>query len=145
MAKYNDAPFTGITIRKWYGQTQKIGGAGGTIITFNETQGVKGPTRDYIRGPIKIKKLGCMVAATLGKGEELFSLSVNGTATAVATVVASTSGAPYTISSVSVNKVVNAGSYITFLASTNVCSTGSVALFIDYIPQYQAGNSKWDP
>ena len=146
MAKYSDAPFQGITLRRWYGQTIKHGGSG-AIITFNETQATK-VTRVYLRGPVKIKKFGCYVAATLGKGEQLFSLSVNGTGTAPfsgGTVVASSAAAPFTISSVTAAKVVNAGSYLSILASTNVCSTGSVALFIDYIPQYQVGNSKWDP
>lgn len=143
MAKYSDAPFQGITVRKWYGSTAKLGGSG-AIITFNETQAAK-VTRDYLRGPVKIKKFGVLTAATLGKGEELFTLGVNGTAQSNATVVASSASGQYTIASVAVSKIVNAGSYLSILASTNVCSTGSVALFIDYIPQYQAGNSKWDP
>jgi hypothetical protein len=141
-SKYSDGVF-GDVRRQWFGLTQKHGGAD-AVITFNETRAVK-ITRHYPKGPIKILKFGVYTAATLGKGEELFRLCVNGTTTPPTggTVVASTTSAPYTIASVACAKQVNAGSYITLLASTNVCSTGSVALFIDYVPVF-SNSGKWN-
>ena len=138
MPEYDDGVY-GVTFRQWFGLTQKHGGTD-AVLTFNESEGTK-VTRHYPRGPIKITKMGAYVAATLGKGEEVMTLDVDGAR--VTQVTASTTAAPYTIASVSVSKIMNAGSYITIGASTNVCSTGSVAVFIDYVPQFQAGNDKW--
>lgn len=142
---YDDAKF-GVIERTWIsGLTQKWGGSH-TVITTNETQSVPTVKRTYFKGPIEIVKLGVAVLATMGKGEQLFGLCVNGTATVKGTVVASSQGTPYTVASkvFTNNPTVAAGSYLTLLASTNVCSTGSYAVFVDWRRKFTAGNSdKW--
>ena len=147
MAFYDDSKF-GITRRQWFGLNARNGGPNaGAGITFNETQSnvVKRWYPD-LRGPIQMSKAGLMVLATLGKGEQSFRFSVNGTtaAAAFATAVASTTSAPYVMASKSITKVLATGSYVSILASTNVCSTGTVALFIDWKPRYSTGTGLWN-
>lgn len=138
---YDDARY-GVIERHTIGLTKKHGGDAGSAITFNETQSAV-VTRWYPKGPIQLLKLGAITLATLGKGEEQFILAKTGTGgTTLGTVVASTTSAPYTIASKSLTGTLGAGSYISILASTNVCSTGTVALFIEYRRMY---NVKWDP
>lgn len=136
-ANYSSDIFGSIQ-RVWFGLTVKHGGSG-AVLTFNETESTK-VTRFYPRGPVEILKFGVYTEATLGKGEEDFVLSIGGTR--VTAVTASTTSAPYTIASVDVATAIDAGGYLTILSSTNVCSTGSVACFIDFRPRYEAG--KWD-
>jgi len=138
----------GITRRQWFGLNARNGGANaGAGVTFNETQAsvVKRWYPD-LRGPIKMSKAGVMTIATLGKGEQSFRFSVDGTtaANAFATAVASTTSAPYTIASKSISKVLATGSYVSILASTNVCSTGTVALFIDWRPRFTTSTGLWN-
>lgn len=137
---YDDSKY-GVIERKWFGRTVKHGGETASGFTFNETAAVK-VTKWYPRGPITIKKFGCMTLGTLGKGEEVFGLRKSGS-TRVATVTASTTSAPYTIAStVTVSSAnVAAGSYLDIIASTNVCSTGTCACFVDFVRRY---SSKWD-
>ena len=139
---YDDTIF-GIIYRHWFGLTTRNGGPSGTSpITFNETQSnvVKRwyPPR---KGNIQMMKVGVVTLATLGKGEQSFRMSVNATtaAAAFATLVASTAAGPWTIASKQISKGLTAGSYVSMLASTNVCSTGSVAIFIDYRPKWGPG------
>lgn len=144
---YDDAKF-GVITRKWFSLPIKQGGDAAQGFTFNETQSVK-VARWYPRGPIQALKVGVLTVATLGKGEELFRLAVGGTAHSTsallfATIVASTTSAPYTIASQTLTRTLTAGSYLTLMASTNVCSTGSVSVFVDYRPRYSA-SGKWDP
>jgi hypothetical protein len=129
---YDDGRF-GVVERQWFGLNQKHGGSG-SAITFNETEANK-VTRWYPRGPIHIEKFGVKTLTALGKGEELFTLQIDGT-TAMKKITASTTSAAYTVASAAVNDDLAAGSYLTILASTNVCSTGSVALFIDFRRKY---------
>lgn len=147
MSEYSHGKF-GITRRQWFGLTARNGGANaGAGIGFNETQSnvVKRWYPD-LRGPIRMSKAGVMTLATLGKGEQSFRFSVNATtaAAAFATAVASTTSAPYTMASKSINKVLATGSYVSILASTNVCSTGTVALFIDWKPRFSTGTGLWN-
>lgn len=147
MSSYNHAKY-GITRRQWFGLTARNGGPNaGAGVTFNETQSavVKRWYPD-LRGPIDMSKAGVMTIATLGKGEESFRFTVDGTtsANAFATAVASTSSAPFTIASKSISKVLATGSYVSILASTNVCSTGTVALFIDWKPRFTPGTGLWN-
>ena len=144
---YRDAMF-GIIYRQWFGLTTRAGGqSAATGITFNETQSnvVKRwyPPR---KGDIQMMKYGVMTLATLGKGEQSFRMSVSATtaAAAFATLVASTSSAPWTIASKVTSKRLTAGSYVSILASTNVCSTGTVALWIDWRPRFIATSTVYD-
>ena len=146
MSEYSHGKF-GITRRQWFGLSAKNGGSGVAPLTFNETQ--KAIVKRWypdLKGPIKMSKAGVMTQATLGKGEQSFRFSVNATsaAAAFATAVASTTSAPYTIASKSINKVLATGSYVSILASTNVCSTGTVALFIDWRPRFSTGTGLWN-
>lgn len=131
---YDDGKF-GVVERKWFGLSSKHGGDG-AVVTFNETE-ANAVTRWYPRGPIHIEKWGVKTLATLGKGEEIFSLFIDGS-TRMKQITASTTSAPYTVASALVNDDLAAGSYLSILASTNVCSTGSVALFIDFRRKYSS-------
>jgi hypothetical protein len=138
---YADSKY-GVIERVWFGLTTKHGGQAAAGLTFNETEANK-VTRFYPKGPIEVLKYGARVLATLGKGEEVISL-YKGT-TRMAQITASTSAAPYTVASdVTISsQYVAAGSYLSILASTNVCSTGTVACFIDYIRRFNT-DGKWD-
>lgn len=139
---YSDARY-GVIERHWFGLPKTWGGGAAAGITFNETQAtiIK---RFYPKGPIRLLKIGALTIGTLGKGEELFGLTVDGTATVKATIVASTTSAVGTIASKTLATTVTAGSYLALLASTNVCSTGTVAVFIEFRRQFiQTG--KWEP
>jgi hypothetical protein len=71
-------------------------------------------------------------------------MALNCNGTRVEEIVASTTSSPWTIASVAVSKTVNAGSYLTLIASTNVCSTGSVAVFVDYVPMFDNQDDSWE-
>lgn len=144
---YSDAMF-GLLNVQWFGLPQRYGGTNaGAGITFNETQSnvVK---RWYppIRGKIVMQKIRVMTLATLGKGEQSFRLSAGATTAAAAfgTLVASTTSAPWTIASKVITKTLAAGSYVSIMASTNVCSTGTVAIGITWRPVFAAGATQYD-
>lgn len=133
----------GVIERVSFGLPIKHGGEAAAGFTFNEAEGTK-VTRFYPKGPIEVKKFGAIVLATLGKGEQVFSL-YKGT-TRLAAITASTTAAPYTVASdVTISSAyIAAGSYLSILASTNVCSTGSVSCFVDYVRRYTSTTSgKW--
>lgn len=139
---YDDPKF-GVIERHWCSLPVKQGGSAAAGFTFNESEGVK-VTRLQFKGPIVLQKFGVMTLGTLGKGEQLFRLTKQGAAgTLLGRVVASTTSAPYTIASVALDDTIDAGSYLTIFGSTNVCSTGTVAFFIDFRRAYDG--SKWDP
>lgn len=145
-AFYDDSKF-GVIERVWWGLTTKHGGGASAPITFNETEGAK-VARFYPKGPIVIKGFGLRVLATMGKGEETFVLFKNGS-TRVGAVVASTTGAPYSQPANALNAAPTVstlpdGDYLTLHASTNVCSTGSVAFFVDFTRAFDAGDNNWD-
>ena len=136
-------PKYGVIERKYFSLPVKHGGHAAAGFTFNETELTK-MTRWYPYGPVVLQKFGVLTLATLGKGEETFRLTKGGPAgTLLARVVASTTSAPYTVASVALDDTIDAGSYLTIFGSTNVCSTGSVAFFIDYRRTYDA--TKHDP
>lgn len=139
---YSDNQY-GVIERHWFGLSKANGGEAAAGFTFNETQAAL-IKRYYPKGPIKLLKIGVMTLATLGKGEQLIGLTVGGTATVKATIVASSASAPYTIASKVLATTLTAGSYLSLLASTNVCSTGSVAVFLDFRRQYSTAD-KWEP
>jgi hypothetical protein len=150
---YSD-PMFGTVYRQWFGLTNRNGGSGafltgvpGHPIQFNETQfNVVKRWYPPRKGAIQMMKQGVVTIATLGKGEQSFRLSVSATtaAAAFATLVASTTSAPWTIASKVTSKGLTAGSYVSIMASTNVCSTGSVAIFIDWRPKYVSGATSYD-
>lgn len=135
---YDDAKY-GVIERHWFSLPITAGGDAAAGLTFNETEATK-VKRFYPKGPITIKKLGVLTLATLGKGEQAFNLKIDGSTT-MKSVVCSTTSAPGTIASVAVNDSLSAGSYLSLIASTNVCSTGTCAVFIDFVRKY---SSKWD-
>lgn len=140
MSFYSDKKYDVIE-RHWFGLPKHLGGSAAAGFTFNETQAAL-IKRYYPKGPIRLLKIGVLTVATLGKGEQLVGLTVDGTATVKATIVASSASGAFTIASKTLATVVQAGSYLSLLASTNVCSTGSIAVFIDFRRFY---NTKWDP
>jgi hypothetical protein len=139
---YSDNQY-GVIERHWFGLSKANGGEAAAGFTFNETQAAL-IKRYYPKGPIKLLKIGVMTLATLGKGEQLIGLTVGGTATVKATIVASTTSAAYTIASKTLATSLTAGSYLSLLASTNVCSTGWVAVFLDFRRLYSSAD-KWEP
>jgi len=94
--------------------------------------------RFYPKGPIKILKFGIQHRATQGGTEVTVNLKRN--SSTLATVVASTDSAPWTIASKSIDKNVDAGSYLT-IDSAGTVASGSIICFIDYRRRY---SSKWD-
>jgi hypothetical protein len=135
MRTYSDAIYRDVR-RLWFGGKRGLTNPplNGPAHPGSEAENLVYVERYYPQGPIKILKFGAMAASTHGKGEGIISLYRN--ASRLATAVCSTTASEYTIDSVAVNKVCAAGSYLNLIASTNVCSTGSIACFIDYIPQY---------
>lgn len=144
---YDDAKYNVIE-RQWFGLTTKHGGQAASGITFNETEGAK-VARWYPKGPILVKKFGLRVLATMGKGEEVFVLFKNGSSR-IGTVVASTTGLNYTQPDNAVNDspdsdyaTIPEGDYLTLHASTNVCSTGTIAFFVDFTRAFDGAGSEW--
>jgi hypothetical protein len=129
----------GVIEREWFGLTKVMGGecAAGITVSEAESTPIK---RWYPKGPIQLLKIGAMVLSTVGKGEIALGLYKNGTR--VATIVASTTAAAFTISSKASTTAMSAGDYLSLVASTNVCSTGTVAFFVDYRRSYHT--SKWN-
>lgn len=138
---YSEALF-GDVRRMWFGGKRGLTTPplNGPAHPNSEAENLVYVERFYPKGPIKILKFGAMAASTHGKGEGIISLYRN--ASRLATAVCSTSVAEYTVDSVAVNKVCAAGSYLNLIASTNVCSTGSIACFIDYVPLAD-NTAKW--
>jgi len=137
---YDDSKF-GVIERHWFGLPKTWGGGAAGGITFNETEATT-IKRFYPKGPIQIQKLGVIALATLGKGEQAFNLKIDGSTT-MKSIVASTTSAPGTIASVVVDDGLSAGSYLSLIASTNACSTGTCAVFIDFRRKYDT--SRWSP
>lgn len=139
---YDHAKY-GVIERRWFSLTIKNGGDAAAGVTWNETEGAK-ISRIYFKGPVVLQKFGALVLSTLGKGEQLFRLTKTGAAgTLLDRLVCSTTSAQYTIASKALDDVIDAGSYLTIFGSTNVCSTGTVAFFLDYRRTYDA--SKHNP
>jgi hypothetical protein len=135
---YSEAVY-GDVRRHWF-SSYKSGAGGRAAMAVQEAEQLAYVDRYYPKGPIQILKFGVQVASTLGKAEQMMSLYRN--ASRLATAVCSTTGSEFVVDSVAVNKVCAAGSYLNIIASTNTCSTGSVACFIDYIPYFD-NTTKW--
>lgn len=130
---YDDERY-GVVERKVFGLPARAGGGGmaDTPITFNESESTP-VERWYPGGPINIIKAGLTVHTAIGKGEEIFTLKKDNSVTVVQ-LTASTSAAEWTVASTTTiaSAHVGAASYLTLIASTNICSTGSVSVWIDY-------------
>jgi hypothetical protein len=127
--------------RLWFGYKRGSSAPGfGAAHPNSEAENLNYVERFYPKGPIKILKFGAIAASTNGKGEQMMSLYRNGSR--LATAVCSTSSSEYVVDSVAVNKICAAGSYLNIIASTNVCSTGSVSCFVDYVPLFD-NSGKW--
>lgn len=144
MAEFYDDSKFGVIERHWFGLPKTWGGGAAAGFTFNESEATV-VKRFYPKGPITILKLGVLTLATLGKGEEAFNLKKDGS-TLVGAVVASTTSAPGTIASnvAPASANVAAGSYLQLVSSTNACSTGTCAVFIDFVRRFDVGG-KWSP
>jgi hypothetical protein len=160
---YDDARF-GVIKRKWFGLTKKHGGDVADGYTFGTTDAtvITQVARWYPRGPIRMLKAGHMVLATLsnasndlvparlltrgGSASSGFSWNVKNTATDIAPFVIGSDITP-TVAQV------KAGEYITIetatpqtdngTAANTATTTGTVAFFLDYLPQYDV-DGKWD-
>jgi len=163
---YSDDKF-GVIQRRWFGLTQKLGGAD-AVITFSSATTTTHITRWYPRGPITIKKVGYLVAATMvgkatNKGRREFRFYTRGaSASVVGKVLPASCGtvSQYTFNSTTSLTVsqVKAGEYVKitsgtprtykaagYSSGTSVQGTvnGSLAFFIDYVPRFDA-DGKWD-
>jgi len=134
MSNYADSKY-GIVERQWFGLKKDWGGSGaaGFENASAETTFVK---RWYPKGPIKLVKFGVLTAATNGATEMVTRLKK--LTTVIATVVASTSSAPWTIASKAVTTVIDAGSYLAIVASSVSSASGTFACFVDYRRNYDA-------
>lgn len=137
---YDDAKY-GVIERHWFGLPKTWGGGAAAGLTFNESEATP-IKRFYPKGPIVVEKLGVVALATLGKGEQAFNLKIDGSTT-MKSVVCSSASAPGAIASIAVNDSLTAGSYLSLVASTNACSTGTCAVFIDFRRKYET-TGKWD-
>ena len=128
---YNDSKY-GMVERVYLGphqNTKSIAGGDPTLLK-----------RFYPKGPITITKFGVQHVATQGGTEIQANLKRN--SSTLATVIASTDSAPWTIASKSVDKDCDAGSYLSVDAEGTV-ATGSVIAFIDFVRKYDH-DGKWD-
>jgi len=130
---YDDARY-GIIERHWFGLPTTWGGGAAAGITFNETETTP-VKRFYPKGPIQVLKMGVLTLGTLGKGEQAFNLKIDGTTT-MKSVMASSQASTGAIASVTVGDSLSSSSYLTLIASTNACSTGTCAVFIDFRRKY---------
>src|SRR5512137_1060860 len=162
---YDDSKF-GVITRNWFGLTQKLGGAD-AVITFGSATRTTHITRWYPRGPIKVKKVGYLVAATMvgkatNKGRREFRFLTRGaSASVIAKLLPATCGtvSQYTFNSTTSLTVAQckAGEYISIQSGTPVTYTttyalgtaspgtvnGSLAFFIDWVPAYDQ-DGKWN-
>lgn len=155
---YDDSKF-GVINRKWFGLTKKLGGdaaSGYTLATTDATH-ISQLARWYPRGPIKMKKFGAFVLATLVNASvdrvphrlmtRGASASVGAVAYSAKTLFSFGSTVTFTVSQV------KAGEYISIITGTpqtdkgtaanTATTTGTVAFFLDYVPTYDSGG-KWD-
>jgi len=126
---YDDTMY-GMVERTWFGlQTPFTLGADRTLVK-----------RYYPKGPIRVLSFGVQHAATQGGTEVTLSLARN--SSTLATVVASTDSAPWTIASKSLDKLCKAGSYLV-ITSAGTVATGSVSFFIDWMRDPDSGWEYW--
>ena len=157
--KYDDAKF-GVIQRHWFGLTKKCGGdsAGGFTFGTVDATVIDHVSRWYPKGPIKLKKFGALVLATIinTSADKVTARLYKDTGVEASLNVkhTSTDVSQYTINSTVTftSATVGPGTYIAIDTATpdtddgtaaNTCTTkGSVAFFVDYHPIYH--DSKWD-
>lgn len=163
--QYDDARY-GVIQRTWFGLTPKLGGmtaSGITMGTTGTTKAITTPTRWYPKGPINMVKAGFRVLATItsasSAGRPLNIFTRGASASVGCTVNPSTcSVAQYAVASTVTFTVaqVKAGEYCTFKWGTaktfksslptgtakNATVSGTVAIFVDWVPTF---SSKFDP
>lgn len=166
MANFYDDHKFGVITRTWFGLTQKNGGQDAAI-TFGSATTTTHVAKWRPRGPIKIKKVGYLVQATMAgkatnKGRREFRFLTRGaSASVVAKLLPATCGtvSAYTFNSTTSLTVsqVKAGEYVSIKSGTPVTYTttyalgtvtqgtvnGSLAFFIDWVPTYDY-SGKWD-
>lgn len=128
MSNYSDVKY-GVVLRHWFDQRSGTMNADKAIIK-----------RFYPQGAIYIKKLGIQHLATQGGTESTIKFLLDETVT-LASVIASTDSAPWTISSKTVNHTCGAASYIN-ASNTGTVATGTVQCFMDYVRYYSP--TDWD-
>ena len=157
---YSDSKF-GVIQRKWFGLTKKLGGDAATGYALNvgttDATHVSNLARWYPRGPIKMKKFGAFVLATVVNASvdripcRIYTRGASASAGAVAyigkTLFSFGSSTTFTVSQV------KAGEYVSIVTGTpqtdkgtaanTATTTGTLAFFLDYVPTYDSGG-KWD-
>lgn len=160
MNSYDDAKF-GVITRKFFGLTKKHGGDCASGYTFGTTDAtaITHLARFYPKGPIKLRKFGYYTLATVGGGGTVMDiiparLRVDGSNESSAVNILD-AAAPYSIGSTTTftNPIVDAGSYLGVKTATpqstngtagnTATTTGTVAFFVDYTPEYST-DGKWD-
>ena len=162
---YDDGKF-GVIERQWFGLNVKAGGTGAAGYTFGTTDAtvVTHVEQFKMRGPIKLKKFGAMVLATIGGGGTTFDrvpvrLRVTG-ANRTANLYLDDAAAPFSIASTTTftNDLVPDGSYLDTRSGTpqtdggtaanTATTTGSICYFVDYVRNFMDATntvtSKWD-
>lgn len=162
---YAENKFRVIT-RKWFGLTKKHGGdvaAGYTFATTDATK-IAHLARWYPKGPIKLVKAGIMRLATFTSASVDIipvrfrtrgaSASLGCTVNAKSTATAQ---AAYTFASAVSFTAPNikAGEYLSIdsgtpqtdngTAANTATALGTMAMFVDYIPDYDEEDTNWDP
>lgn len=99
--------------------------------------------RTMFPGPIRLLKYGLIIGGTIGGHTSEYSLFRN--SSDLGNITAASGGLPNAISSTVLDTqyIVDVGSYLTVVSSTAVSSTGSVSLFIDYVPLFTGLGAKW--
>jgi hypothetical protein len=166
MGKYDDAKF-GVIQRRWIGGSYKLGLGGSAIAlttaigngTTDATSGTLAE-RIYFKGPIQVKKFGAICVATSTNASNdlvpCYLKTRGASASAAGTIYlksTSTAVSPYTIASTqsfTVSKC-KVGEYLSIRFGTprtdkgtsanTATTTGSWALFIDYVPTFA---TEWD-
>jgi hypothetical protein len=159
MSSYDDGKY-GVIQRKWFGLTKKCGGDSAGGFTFGTTDATTQDhvVRYYPKGPIKLKKFGCLVLATLSNASvdkvtcRLYCDT--GVEASLNAKHESTDTSQYTINSTSTftSATIGPGSFLAIdsatpdtddgTAANTASTTGSVAFFIDFCPIYH--DSKWE-
>lgn len=150
----------GVIQRKWFGLTKKCGGDSASGFTFGTTSATVADhvTRYYPKGPIKLKKFGALVLATMvNSSVDKVTARLycdTGVEASLDVKTTSTDEAQYTINSTVTftSATIGPGSFLAIDSATpdtdvgtqanTATQKGTVAFFIDYHPIYHA--TKWD-
>jgi hypothetical protein len=161
---YDDAKY-GVITRKWFGLTEKHGGedSGGYTFGTTDATNISQLARWYPKGPIRLVKFGSFALATITNASNDLLKARLLTRGASASVAAShnvkstaTARSQYTFASVETMQVskCKAGEYLAIetatpstdngTAANTATTTGTVAFFVDYTPQFEPEGSNFD-